>query len=81
MLENPSVFGLNVHLRRTEMGISQRELARRIGVSNNVICMLESGRVSHLSLPAAHLCAKALDVSLDLLMTNPGDAEEDASSD
>ena len=36
----------DIRLRRKEIGMSQAELARRVGVSASMICMIEMGRVN-----------------------------------
>lgn len=48
--------------RRTDLGLSQAELARRVGVSSAHICRIESGKRAP-SVPMARKLAAALDVS------------------
>ena len=68
MTNEPPHFGRMLKAGRESLGISQRELAKQIGVSNNVICMVESGRVACLSFRAASRCARALGLPLSIFV-------------
>jgi ribosome-binding protein aMBF1 (putative translation factor) len=52
-----------VLIRRTELGITQKELAERMGTSHSVISRIESGR-HQVSLATLRRLARALDVKL-----------------
>jgi ribosome-binding protein aMBF1 (putative translation factor) len=52
-----------VVVRRTELGITQQELAERMGTSYSVISRIESGR-HNISMTTLHRLARALDVKL-----------------
>jgi ribosome-binding protein aMBF1 (putative translation factor) len=63
-----------VLIRRTELGITQQELAERMGTSHSVISRLESGR-HNISMTTLHRLARALDVKLVYgFESNDGDA-------
>ena len=51
---------------REEQGLSQRELARRIGVSQPVIARIEAGTVQNLQLRTLLKIASALDGQVDI---------------
>lgn len=57
-----NLFGENLRLLREKKGISQAELARRIGVSRSVISNYEAGKRSQISTPYIVAIAAALDV-------------------
>jgi len=52
-----------VLIRRTELGITQQELAERMGTSHSVISRIESGR-HNISMTTLHRLARALEVKL-----------------
>ena len=56
------MFGDNLRMLREEKGISQAELARRIGVSWSVISNYEAGKRSQISKPYISAIANALGV-------------------
>ena len=70
------------HLReeRTKKGLSQRELARRLGLSASLISQLESG-MSKPSVGTLYAIVTELDVSLDQVIRREGLAEEQTSGD
>jgi len=54
--------------RRQALGLSQRELARKVGVTDAYIALLETGKKTNPSLDVLKALAKALDVDVaDLL--------------
>ena len=54
--------------RRTELGLSQRELAKRVGVSDAYITQLETRKRSNPSLHVLKKLAKALKVTVGELV-------------
>lgn len=70
------------HLReeRTKKGLSQRELARRLGLSASLISQLESG-MSKPSVGTLYAIVTELGVSLDQVIRREGLAEERTSGD
>ena len=70
------------HLReeRTKKGLSQRELARRLGLSASLISQLESG-MSKPSVGTLYAIVTELGVSLDQVIRREGLAEEQTSGD
>jgi predicted transcriptional regulator len=61
-------LGQAVYDRRTALGISQSELARRAGTTQTVISRLEGGAVTP-TLPVLHRLAGALEGELSLKIT------------
>ena len=73
-------FARLVIIRRTELGITQRELARRMGTSHSVISRLERGR-RNFSMTTLQRLARALDTKLVYgLEANDADKPEAARS-
>ena len=64
-------LGQAVYDRRTAMGLSQSELARRAGTTQTVISRLEGGAVTP-TLPLLHRLAAALESELNLRITGTG---------
>jgi repressor LexA len=62
-------MGARIRQLRQRLGISQRELARRAGVSENYIQFVESERRTRLSVASASKIASALDVDLETLVS------------
>ena len=54
---------MEIHALREKRGLSQRELAERLGTTQSAIARLEAGNVSP-SLPTLDKVAAALDVEL-----------------
>ena len=64
-----------VLIRRTELGITQQQLAERMGTSHSVISRIESGR-HNISMTTLHRLARALDTKLVYgFEVNDGDSE------
>lgn len=64
MVGEPGDIGVRLREERTRAGISQRELARRLGVSASLISQVESGQ-SKPSVSTLYAIVTELDVSLD----------------
>ena len=61
-------IGYAIANRRIELGISQEELAKAVGVSKSSICRWESGSISNMRRDRVYKLAEALKISpLDLL--------------
>jgi transcriptional regulator with XRE-family HTH domain len=67
-METPSTLGEYLRMERERVGISQRQLASRVGIHNSYLARLESGETAS---PAADLLQRIADVleisSTDLL--------------
>jgi transcriptional regulator with XRE-family HTH domain len=61
-------LGQRIRDRRRELGWTQEELARRLGVRQNVISRLESGTVSNPSIAMIRNLARVLGVTADYLV-------------
>jgi transcriptional regulator with XRE-family HTH domain len=75
-------IGDRLRTERTKAGISQRELARRLGLSASLISQLESG-LSKPSVGTLYAIVTELDLSLDKLLRgddNPRRSDSDADS-
>jgi transcriptional regulator with XRE-family HTH domain len=75
-------IGDRLRAERTKAGISQRELARRLGLSASLISQLESG-LSKPSVGTLYAIVTELDLSLDKLLRgddNPRRTDSDAGS-
>ncbi len=66
-----TTFGARVKKRRLELGMSQRELARKCGVSHPVIGFTESGRTTPTLVHAVQI-AEGLEINLSELLDKPG---------
>lgn len=73
-------IGERLREERTKKGLSQRELARRLGLSASLISQLESG-MSKPSVGTLYAIVTELDVSLDQVIRREGLAEERTSGD
>lgn len=67
MSEHLDGIGERLRIERTKAGISQRELARRLGLSASLISQLESG-LSKPSVGTLYAIVTELDLSLDKLL-------------
>ena len=67
MTEQLDGIGERLRTERTKAGISQRELARRLGLSASLISQLESG-LSKPSVGTLYAIVTELDLSLDKLL-------------
>lgn len=66
-------IGRRLRSRREELGVSARELARRLSVSASLISQIENGR-SYPSVGTLYLIVTELDLSLDELFSSLGGA-------
>jgi transcriptional regulator with XRE-family HTH domain len=73
MIEELDGIGDRLRAERTKAGISQRELARRLGLSASLISQLESG-LSKPSVGTLYAIVTELDLSLDKLLRGDEDA-------
>jgi transcriptional regulator with XRE-family HTH domain len=71
-------IGQRLRSRRAEIGLSARELARRLSLSPSLISQIENGK-SNPSVGTLYLIVTELDLSLDELFSSTG-ADGDASS-
>lgn len=56
--------------RRTEKGLTMKELGAKLGVSESYYCAIESGsRKAELSLPMAKKLSEVFDLSVDVIAT------------
>ena len=56
-------FGEKLRALRTEKGMSQAEIARRLGISRSVICNYENGKRQNITAPVLKALAKELGVT------------------
>ncbi|MGF6651492.1 transcriptional regulator with XRE-family HTH domain [Paraburkholderia youngii] len=64
--------------RRHELGLSQRELARRANLANVTICALERGEMCDPKISTLRAIARALDLDVLLLVMGRATARETA---
>ncbi len=76
MIEELDGIGGRLRTERTKAGISQRELARRLGLSASLISQLESG-LSKPSVGTLYAIVTELDLSLDKLLRGDENAGRD----
>jgi transcriptional regulator with XRE-family HTH domain len=76
MIEELDGIGGRLRVERTKAGISQRELARRLGLSASLISQLESG-LSKPSVGTLYAIVTELDLSLDKLLRGDENAGRD----
>jgi transcriptional regulator with XRE-family HTH domain len=76
MIEELDGIGDRLRAERTKAGISQRELARRLGLSASLISQLESG-LSKPSVGTLYAIVTELDLSLDKLLRGDESAVRD----
>lgn len=76
------IDGARLRERRTELGLTQAELAQRSGISQEAISRIENGRIRGLMQPTQDALAAALDASVAWLRggTDDDDAAEAPSS-
>jgi len=60
-------LGGRIRLARLRYGMSQAELARRIGVSKNTMNLIESGKTSDPAVSRVRAIADTLHISMDYL--------------
>ena len=73
----PTTVGERVKRRRTELGLTQDELAQKAGISKGFLSDLENGKRS---IGAERLLdlGRAMSVSLDFLMTGKDSKDQEA---
>lgn len=64
------MIGNNVRRLRKKKGLSQEKLARRADISLNALSKIESGFVKKPSIQTVVKLARALEVSIDVLVRN-----------
>ena len=64
--------GENIQRIRTERGISQRELAKKVGITQAMICQIER-EIRNPSLQVAAIIAATLNCNLEDLLQKGGD--------
>ncbi|MGH8871194.1 MAG: helix-turn-helix domain-containing protein [Acidimicrobiia bacterium] len=79
MTEELDGIGARLRTERTKAGISQRELARRLGLSASLISQLESG-LSKPSVGTLYAIVTELDLSLDKLLRGDDHPGRDGSA-
>lgn len=73
MLKKIIVSGKKIKYRRQEMELSQKQLATKIGTTQNHIKELEKNKISRPSFALIYLIAKKLCVNIyDLVEEDPG---------
>ncbi|NET31356.1 MAG: helix-turn-helix transcriptional regulator [Cyanothece sp. SIO1E1] len=72
-------FGLAIRQRRSELGISQEELANRANLHRTYISDIERG-TRNLALENIETLAKALNISVSTLFANYGIEESEGAS-
>jgi transcriptional regulator with XRE-family HTH domain len=68
-------FGRAVRARRAALGISQEELALRIGADQAYVSRIEAGRMN-VTLETAEAIAAALEADVAALLAAPGEAAQ-----
>jgi transcriptional regulator with XRE-family HTH domain len=71
-------IGAKIRQRREQLGLSQQELARRLGMTQARISEIESGARPHVNLINLRNLARTLGVSADYLIGTWDDAAEPA---
>src|SRR5436853_3498143 len=61
-------FGMKIRQRREQLGLSQQDLARLLGMTQSRISEIESGARPHVNLTNLRNLARALGVSADYLI-------------
>jgi len=62
------IIAKNIRKFRTKKGVSQDTLSKLAGVSFNTVTKIEAGDTPNPTIETVNKIAKALDVSIDLLM-------------
>lgn len=68
----PTLVTNSIRLRREEAGVTQADLARRIGVTRQTLIAIEQGKYSP-TLELAFQLARAFEVGIDDLFKYPED--------
>ncbi len=63
-----STIGKNIKKFRANKGLSQDKLSKNAGVAYNTVIKIESGVIQNPTVGTASKIAKALDVSVDVLL-------------
>ncbi len=63
-----STVGKNIKKFRTNKGLSQDKLSKNAGVAYNTVIKIESGVIQNPTVDTASKIAKALGVSVDILL-------------
>jgi len=74
-------LGTIVRARRIELGLSQAELARDLGVSRWWVIQLETGQAAGAGLVSVLAALDRLGLALELATVGDAEATEDSSSD
>jgi transcriptional regulator with XRE-family HTH domain len=72
-----SLLGERLAAKRQGKGWSQRELARRAGISHTIVSGAEKGERRSIGTDAARLLARTLGVSVDYLLGTFEELDED----
>ena len=64
-MEGTMTFGEGMKAAREEKGLSQAELARKVGLSRTAICRYEKMRRTNISFPIAVSISQALDMNIN----------------
>jgi transcriptional regulator with XRE-family HTH domain len=62
------IIAKNIRKFRTKKGVSQDTLSKLAGISFNTVTKIEAGDTTNPTIETVNKIAKALDVSIDLLM-------------
>lgn len=73
-------MGDKIKSRREQLGLTQRELAKKVGMNQSRISEVESGERKQMSLKNLRAMARALGVSADYLIGTWEDLEEEAAA-
>lgn len=63
--------GFQIYTLRKKMGLTQTQLARKIGVSQSNVARIESADYTHYTMNTLHKVAKALSADLNILINPP----------
>lgn len=73
-------IGRRVVALRKARGWNQSELARRAGLAQGYLTLVESGKRANLTVKVAQKLAAALDITLDELLADPQEAAPDVEA-